>query len=55
MPDIRKISVTVNGKRHEAEVESRLLLADFLRNTGNYDRVEIQSMRDREGVQSNRF
>ena len=33
MPDIRKISVTVNGKRHEVEVESRLLLADFLRNT----------------------
>ena len=33
MPDMRKISVTVNGRRHEAEVESRLLLADFLRNT----------------------
>ena len=33
MPDIRKISVTVNGRRPEAEVESRLLLADFLRNT----------------------
>lgn len=33
MPDLRKISVTVNGRRHEAEVESRLLLADFLRNT----------------------
>ena len=33
MPDMRKISLTVNGKRHEAEVESRLLLADFLRHT----------------------
>ena len=33
MPDMRKISVTVNGRRHEAEVESRLLLADFLRHT----------------------
>ena len=33
MPDTRKISVTVNGVRHEAEVESRLLLVDFLRHT----------------------
>ncbi len=33
MSDTRKIAVTVNGKRHEAEVESRLLLVDFLRHT----------------------
>jgi len=33
MPDTRKITVTVNGQRHAAEVESRLLLADFLRHT----------------------
>ena len=33
MPDTRKITVTVNGQRHEAEVESRLLLTDFLRHT----------------------
>ena len=33
MSDTRKITVTVNGQRHEAVVESRLLLADFLRHT----------------------
>jgi carbon-monoxide dehydrogenase small subunit len=27
------ISVTVNGNRHEADVESRLLLVDFIRDT----------------------
>jgi aerobic carbon-monoxide dehydrogenase small subunit len=32
MTDMRRICVTVNGKPYEAEVESRLLLADFLRN-----------------------
>ena len=31
MTETRKISVTVNGARHEAEVETRLTLADFLR------------------------
>jgi carbon-monoxide dehydrogenase small subunit len=29
--DKHKISVTVNGKRHEREVEARRLLSDFLR------------------------
>ena len=33
MPDSRKISLTVNGKRYDEQVESRLLLADFLRHT----------------------
>ncbi len=32
MPDTRKIAVTVNGRRYESEVETRLLLADYLRN-----------------------
>ena len=31
MKDLHKISVTVNGRRHERTVESRLSLADFLR------------------------
>lgn len=31
MTDTRKIAVTVNGKRHEKEVPTRLLLSDFLR------------------------
>ena len=31
MADIRKIAVTVNGRRYESEVETRLLLADYLR------------------------
>jgi carbon-monoxide dehydrogenase small subunit len=31
MPDMRKISVTVNGKTYDREVESRLLLVDFIR------------------------
>jgi aerobic carbon-monoxide dehydrogenase small subunit len=31
MADIRKIAVTVNGRRYEAEVETRHTLADFLR------------------------
>src|SRR2546427_10724982 len=33
MGETRKIAVTVNGTRHEAEVEVRLTLADFLRHT----------------------
>jgi aerobic-type carbon monoxide dehydrogenase small subunit (CoxS/CutS family) len=33
MGETRKIAVTVNGKRHETEVEVRLTLADFLRHT----------------------
>jgi carbon-monoxide dehydrogenase small subunit len=33
MDNTRKIAVTVNGARHEAEVEVRLTLADFLRHT----------------------
>jgi aerobic carbon-monoxide dehydrogenase small subunit len=33
MGETRKIAVTVNGARHEAEVEVRLTLADFLRHT----------------------
>lgn len=32
MADLRRISITVNGKSYEAEIETRLLLADFLRN-----------------------
>ena len=31
MGETRKIAVTVNGKRHQAEVEVRLTLADFIR------------------------
>ena len=31
MGDTRNITVTVNGKRHEQQVEVRLTLADFLR------------------------
>ena len=31
MAETRKIAVTVNGRRHEAEVETRYTLADFLR------------------------
>jgi carbon-monoxide dehydrogenase small subunit len=31
MKDLRNVSVTVNGQRHERTVESRLSLADFLR------------------------
>ena len=31
MKDLRKLSVTVNGERHERTVESRVSLADFLR------------------------
>jgi 2-furoyl-CoA dehydrogenase 2Fe-2S iron sulfur subunit len=31
MKDLRKVSVTVNGERHERTVESRVSLADFLR------------------------
>jgi carbon-monoxide dehydrogenase small subunit len=30
---MRRIAVTVNGRRYEVEVESRLLLADFLRHS----------------------
>ena len=33
MGETRKIALTVNGKRHEAEAEVRLTLADFLRHT----------------------
>ena len=33
MGETRKIAVTVNGTRHQAEVEVRLTLADFLRHT----------------------
>ena len=33
MGETRKIAVTVNGKRYDAEVEVRLTLADFLRQT----------------------
>ena len=35
MPDVRKIAVTVNGRRHEREVETRTTLADFLRHELN--------------------
>jgi carbon-monoxide dehydrogenase small subunit len=31
MPEKRRISLTVNGRLHEAEVEPRLTLVDFLR------------------------
>ena len=31
MKDARKVTVTVNGQRHERTVESRVSLADFLR------------------------
>jgi carbon-monoxide dehydrogenase small subunit len=31
MPDLHSITVTVNGRRHQSEIESRLLLADYLR------------------------
>ena len=31
MADLRKIRVTVNGEEHEAEIEPRLTLVDFLR------------------------
>ena len=31
MAETRKIALTVNGRRHEAEVETRYTLADFLR------------------------
>ena len=31
MPDVRTIAVTVNGRRHERAVETRMTLADFLR------------------------
>ena len=31
MAQTRKIAVTVNGRRHQAEVETRYTLADFLR------------------------
>jgi aerobic-type carbon monoxide dehydrogenase small subunit (CoxS/CutS family) len=33
MADLRRISVTVNGRRYDSEVESRLLLVDYLRHT----------------------
>jgi carbon-monoxide dehydrogenase small subunit len=33
MSETRNIAVTVNGKRHEHEVDVRLTLADFLRGT----------------------
>jgi aerobic carbon-monoxide dehydrogenase small subunit len=33
MTDTRKVSLTVNGKRYDREVEVRLTLADFLRHT----------------------
>ena len=31
MPDLRKVTVTVNGKAYSREVESRLTLVDFIR------------------------
>ena len=31
MPDTRKISVTINGQTYEREIETRLLLSDFIR------------------------
>ena len=31
MPDTRRITVTINGTAYEREVETRLLLADFIR------------------------
>ena len=33
MTETRKVALTVNGKRYEAEVEVRLTLADFIRHT----------------------
>ena len=33
MGETRKVALTVNGKRYEAEAEVRLTLADFLRHT----------------------
>ena len=33
MTEIRKVTLTVNGKRYEADAEVRLTLADFLRHT----------------------
>ena len=33
MAESRKVSLTVNGKRYEAEAEVRLTLADFIRHT----------------------
>ena len=31
MPDMRKIKVTINGQAYEREIETRLLLSDFIR------------------------
>ena len=31
MPDMRRVSVTINGETYEREVETRLLLSDFIR------------------------
>src|SRR5262245_31812351 len=31
MPDLRKVTVTANGKSYDREVESRLTLVDFIR------------------------
>ena len=33
MTETRKVALTVNGKRYEAEAEVRLTLADFIRHT----------------------
>jgi aerobic-type carbon monoxide dehydrogenase small subunit (CoxS/CutS family) len=33
MPDTRRIKVTVNGRAYEREVETRLLLVDFIRHS----------------------
>ena len=38
MAETRKVSLTVNGKRYEAEAEVRLTLADFIRHTLGPDR-----------------
>ena len=35
MPDMRRVSVTVNGKSYSREVESRLTLVDFIRHELN--------------------
>ena len=35
MPDTRTIAVTVNGKRYQREVETRMTLVDFLRHELN--------------------
>src|SRR5436309_15734244 len=44
MAESRKVSLTVNGKRYEAEAEVRLTLADFIRHTlgltGTHDGCE---------------